>query len=199
MEQIAKAALRVQWFQPPPDVKNPEQIRASVQPDRAVLGQKRADRRDHDSGPGRAAAAIRPRPGREADARTVFRYHRSRHGQGRHERHDADRPDLPADQDRAEASRAADLHFRLERQFPGSSVEGNAGSAASRAIGDALGGRRGGGLGNRRSDRRGGRRGSGIAARRAAISGATASSALSKASSRSSRSSVPKASRCGRR
>ena len=32
MEQIAKAALLVHWFQPPPDVKNPEQIDLQYNP-----------------------------------------------------------------------------------------------------------------------------------------------------------------------
>ena len=32
MEQIAKAALLVEWFQPPPDVKNPEQIELQYNP-----------------------------------------------------------------------------------------------------------------------------------------------------------------------
>ena len=32
MEQIAKAALLVEWFQPPPDVKNPEQIDLQYNP-----------------------------------------------------------------------------------------------------------------------------------------------------------------------
>ena len=63
-----------------------------------------------------AAAAIRPRPGREADPRTILRHHRSRHGHGRDQRHHADRPDLSAGQDRADAPRAADLHFHLERR-----------------------------------------------------------------------------------
>ena len=32
MEQIAKAALLVHWYQPPPDVKNPEQIDLQYNP-----------------------------------------------------------------------------------------------------------------------------------------------------------------------
>src|SRR4249920_230332 len=32
MEQVAKAALLVEWFQPPPDVKNPEQIDLQYNP-----------------------------------------------------------------------------------------------------------------------------------------------------------------------
>ena len=38
-------------------------------------------------------------------------------GKGAHERHDADGPNLSADQDRAQTSCAADLHFYLERRI----------------------------------------------------------------------------------
>ena len=71
--------------------------------------------RDPDPGPRLAAAAVRARPDREADARPVLRHDRARHGRGRDQRHDRDRQDLPADQDRAEAPRAADPRVRLER------------------------------------------------------------------------------------
>ena len=72
------------------------------------------DRRDRDPGPRLAAAAVRPRAEREADARPVLRHDRGRHGRGRDERHDRDRPDLPARQDRADAACAADPRVRLE-------------------------------------------------------------------------------------
>ena len=137
MEQLAKAAL----LRPLGSAAaGPEEsIEVAVQPDRALLRQERADRRDRDSGPRLAAAAVRARPDREADARSVLRHHRSRHGRGA--------TSVTTLTDRIyqlvkiEPKRHAPpiCTFFWNDQFPGSSLEGNAGSAASRAIGDALG------------------------------------------------------------
>ena len=130
----------VEWVQPPPDVKNPGADRGPIQSDGAFLGQERADRRDRDSRTGRAAAAICPRPGREADPGTILRHDRSRHGQGRDERHDADRPNLSADQDRARrVMRRRSALLSGTTNFPAARSKAMPAARASRAIGDALG------------------------------------------------------------
>ena len=65
-----------------------EYLRGPVQPDRAHLRQAGAARGDRDPGARRAAAAVRARQRREADARAVLRHHRPGH---RHRRHVGDR------------------------------------------------------------------------------------------------------------
>ena len=200
MEQIAKAALLVHWFQPPPDgrIRN-RSISSTTRPSFPGTKARRSPRLRFRVG--RAAAAICPRPGRAADARIVFRHHRSRHGQGRDQRHHADRPDLPARQDRAEASCAADLHL-LSGTISFPAARSKAMPAAPQAARSAMpwGRRRRGGLGNRRSHRRGRQRRGGHRRRRERQSAAQRLQVhCRKRQAEIHACSVPKAFRCGRR
>ena len=111
MEQIAKAALLVEWFQPPPDVKNPEQIDLQYNP--TELSWDKSAQLAEITIPGLDAPLQQFVRGQAERLTLELFFDTTDHGMGKGatERHHADGPDLSADQDRAQASCAADLHL----------------------------------------------------------------------------------------
>jgi len=138
MEQIAKAALLVEWFQPPPDVKNPEQIDLQYNP--TELSWDKSAQLAEITIPGLDAPLQQFVRGQAERLTLELFFDTTDHGMGKGALSVTTLTDRIYQLIKIEPKRHAPpiCTFVWNDQFPGSSLEGNAGSAAS-AIGDALG------------------------------------------------------------
>jgi hypothetical protein len=139
MEQIAKAALLVHWFQPPPDVKNPEQIDLQYNP--TELSWDKSAHLAEITIPGLDAPLQQFVRGQAERLSLELFFDTTDHGMGKGATSVTTLTDRIYQLVKIEPKRHAPpiCTFVWNDQFPGSSLEGNAGSVASRAIGDALG------------------------------------------------------------
>ena len=138
MEQVAKAALLVEWFQPPPDVKNPEQIDLQYNP--TELSWDKSAQLAEITIPGLDAPLQQFVRGQAERLTLELFFDTTDHGMGKGALSVTTLTDRIYQLIKIEPKRHAPpiCTFVWNDQFPGSSLEGNAGSAAS-AIGDALG------------------------------------------------------------
>ena len=138
MEQITKAALLVEWFQPPPDVKNPEQIDLQYNP--TELSWDKSAQLAEITIPGLDAPLQQFVRGQAERLTLELFFDTTDHGMGKGALSVTTLTDRIYQLIKIEPKRHAPpiCTFVWNDQFPGSSLEGNAGSAAS-AIGDALG------------------------------------------------------------
>ena len=138
MEQVAKAALLVEWFQPPPNVKNPEQIDLQYNP--TELSWDKSAQLAEITIPGLDAPLQQFVRGQAERLTLELFFDTTDHGMGKGALSVTTLTDRIYQLIKIEPKRHAPpiCTFVWNDQFPGSSLEGNAGSAAS-AIGDALG------------------------------------------------------------
>ncbi len=139
MEQIAKAMLLVQWFQPPPFVKNPETIELQYNP--TELSWDKSAQIAEIAIPGLDAPLQQFVRGQAEKLSLELFFDTTDHGMGKSAVSVTTLTDRIYQLIKIEPKRHAPpiCTFIWNDQFPGSSLEGNAGSAASRAIGDAFG------------------------------------------------------------
>src|SRR5580765_7222243 len=139
MEQVAKAALLVEWFQPPPNVKNPEQIDLQYNP--TELSWDKSAQLAEITIPGLDAPLQQFVRGQAERLTLELFFDTTDHGMGKDAVSVTTLTDRIYQLIKIEPTRHAPpiCTFIWNDAFPGSSLEGNAGSAASLAIGGSFG------------------------------------------------------------